>query len=77
MKSKKEVPVPEGFDSWLDYAVANCDVRHPWLVLTMTDDSFDLSYSDMSEAVHAALHAEVKELRARAEKAGSTKAAQK
>ena len=55
---KTKLKPPEGFDSWLDYAVASMDTRQLYLS-TLADDNSGhwgkiVSRDEMSEAAHGA-----------------------
>ena len=58
---KKPIPLPTGFNSWLDYAIATMDARGASLDALFTDD--DIPNQD---DVRAAAKAELDALRAKA-----------
>jgi len=66
MKHTIPLPPPDGYQSWLDYAVATFDTRDAWLesvFKTWVDDAaVELDRSDIRES----LRIEVEQLRAAA-----------
>jgi hypothetical protein len=58
---KKPIPVPTGFNSWLDFAIATMDARGAFLDRLFTDD--DIPTQD---EIRAAAKAELDALRAKA-----------
>lgn len=59
----RKVPVPEGFESWLEYAVVSFDTRSAQLPFLF---DFDEENPITRDEIHAALWADFNELRARA-----------
>ena len=58
---KKPIPLPTGFHSWLDYAIATMDARGALLDALFTDDDIP-----NQEDIRAAAKAERDALRAKA-----------
>jgi hypothetical protein len=58
---KKPIPLPTGFNSWLDYAIATMDARGAFLDRLFTHDDIP-----NQEDIRAAAKAELDALRARA-----------
>ncbi|WP_180124873.1 hypothetical protein [Rhodoferax sp. BLA1] len=58
---KKPIPLPTGFNSWLDYAIATMDARGAILERLFTDDDFPTQ-----DELRAVSKAELDALRARA-----------
>ena len=58
---KKPIPLPTGFDSWLDFAIATMDARGAFLDRLFTHDDFP-----SQEEVRAAAKAELDALKAKA-----------
>jgi hypothetical protein len=58
---KKPMPLPTGFNSWLDYAIATMDARGAFLDRLFTHDDIP-----NQEDIRAAAKAELDELRERA-----------
>ena len=65
MKSVSNPAPPEGFATWLDFAVETFDTRAPWLESTFTDDQ-DAAPLDREAIREAAPRAELRRLRAAA-----------
>ena len=58
---KKPIPLPTGFNSWLDYAIATMDARGAFL-----DHLFTYDCSPSQEDIRAAAKAELDALRVKA-----------
>ena len=58
---KKPIPLPTGFCSWLDYAIATMDARGAFLDRLFTDDDIP-----SQEDIRAAAKAELDVLRVKA-----------
>jgi len=49
------VPPPQGYTTWLDYAVGTMDTRQPYLEQLLTESDLELTREAMRQAVQAEL----------------------